>query len=90
MNNGHPSHIGRQSERRARKIIRICLKCDRPFESRGNRICPPCHEENSYYAGSAEGIRTDRRPSDFGDFAILSMPERIKNDATLGLAKKEG
>lgn len=27
-------------------IIRECLKCEKPFESSGNRICPKCSDSN--------------------------------------------
>ena len=23
---------------------RVCLRCDKPFNSHGDRICPKCHE----------------------------------------------
>lgn len=35
--------------------IRFCLKCQKGFESRGNRICPRCTEENLKV--SAQGQR---------------------------------
>lgn len=29
--------------------VRICLRCDKPFKTfKDNRICPRCHELNSY------------------------------------------
>lgn len=28
------------------KSIKVCLKCEKEFESYGNRICPKCHTIN--------------------------------------------
>jgi hypothetical protein len=40
-------HAPRPRRKRAGKE-RLCLKCDRPFKSRGkyNRLCPRCHASN--------------------------------------------
>jgi len=38
---------------------RICLRCDKPFMSRGNRICSPCHEINAQFCEFDGHIHTD-------------------------------
>ncbi len=36
--------------------IRKCLRCDKKFESTGNRICKVCHEVIARYDPSAESF----------------------------------
>jgi len=47
---------------------RRCLKCDRVFRSRGNRICPACRVINEGMAPIAEGFDDDVRG--FGFFQV--------------------
>lgn len=37
----------RCSTRKSKRVKRICLRCDRPFMSAGDRICSNCHEVNA-------------------------------------------
>lgn len=35
-------------------ITRHCLRCDKPFESTGNRVCPICTKINAYLVGGID------------------------------------